>query len=68
MNGLLAAESATSVTLRRAEAKEDVILRSNIETIASNGKSLMPEGFEKDLSMAAVADLLAFIKSLPGQP
>ncbi|HLQ43103.1 MAG TPA: hypothetical protein VK137_00120, partial [Planctomycetaceae bacterium] len=66
LNGLLAAESANSVTLRRAEAKEDVVLRSNIETIVSNGKSLMPEGFEKDLSAAAIADLLAFVKSLTG--
>ena len=64
LNGLLAAESTTSVTLRRAEAKEDVVLRSNIEEIASNGKSLMPEGFEKDLSPAAIADLLAYLKSL----
>ena len=64
LNGLLAAESAASVTLRRAEAKEDVVLRSNIESIASNGKSLMPEGFEKELSAAVMADLLAFLKSL----
>ncbi|MBC7821728.1 MAG: c-type cytochrome, partial [Planctomycetaceae bacterium] len=64
LNGLLVGDTATSVTLRRAEAKEDVVLRSNIETIVSNGKSLMPEGFEKDASPAAVADLLAYLKSL----
>jgi putative heme-binding domain-containing protein len=64
LNGLLAAESANSVTLRRAEAKEDVVLRSNIESIASNGKSLMPEGFEKEIPATAMADLLAFMKSL----
>ncbi len=67
LNGLLAAESANSVTLRRVEAKEDVVLRSNIETIASNGKSLMPEGFEKEIPATAMADLLAFLKSLSGQ-
>ena len=64
LNGLLVADSATSVTLRRAEAKEDVVLRSNIETIATSGKSLMPEGFEKDVTPAAIADLLAYLKSL----
>jgi putative heme-binding domain-containing protein len=64
LNGLLVADTATSITLRRAEAKEDVVLRSNIETITTNGKSLMPEGFEKDASPAAVADLIAFLKSL----
>ncbi|TXT35715.1 MAG: Uncharacterized protein FD138_1244 [Planctomycetota bacterium] len=64
LNGLLVADTATSVTLRRAEAKEDVVLRSNIETIATSGKSLMPEGFEKDVTPAAIADLLAYLKSL----
>lgn len=64
LNGLLVGDTATSVTLRRAEAKEDVVLRSNIEMIVSNGKSLMPEGFEKDVSPAALADLLAYLKSL----
>ena len=64
LNGLLVADTAASVTLRRAEAKEDVVLRSNIETIVTGGKSLMPEGFEKDVSPAAVADLLAYLKSL----
>lgn len=64
LNGLLVADTAASVTLRRAEAKEDVVLRSNIETIATSGKSLMPEGFEKDIPPAAVADLLAYLKSL----
>jgi len=64
LNGLLVADTATSVTLRRAEAKEDVVLRSNIETIVTSGKSLMPEGFEKDIPPAAVADLLAYLKSL----
>ena len=64
LNGLLVGDTATSVTLRRAEAKEDVVLRSNIETIVSNGKSLMPEGFEKDVTPAALADLLAYLKSL----
>lgn len=64
LNGLLVADTATSVTLRRAEAKEDVILRSNIETIVTSGKSLMPEGFEKDVPAAGMADLLAYLKSL----
>lgn len=64
LNGLLAADTATSVTLRRAEAKEDVVLRSNIDAIVTTGKSLMPEGFEKDVTAENMADLLAFLKSL----
>jgi len=63
--GIIAAENAASVTLKRAEAKEDVIQRENLDVLASSGQSLMPEGLEKDLSPQQVADVLAFIKSLP---
>jgi putative membrane-bound dehydrogenase-like protein len=66
--GIIVAESAAGVTLRRADAKEDHILRSEIEELASTGKSLMPEGLEKDIPPAAMADLIAFIKSLQPAP
>ena len=62
--GLIAAETAASVTLRRAEAKEDVVLRNQLDELVSNGVSLMPEGMEKDLTPQQVADVIAFIKSL----
>lgn len=63
-SGIIAAESAVSVTLRRAEGKEEQILRSQIEELSSTGKSLMPDGFEKDISPAQMADLIAFVKSI----
>ena len=62
--GIIAAESAAGLTLRRADAKEDRILRTQIEQLASTGKSLMPEGLEKDIPPPEMADLIAFIKSL----
>ncbi len=62
--GIIAAETAASVTLRRAEAKEDVVLRNQLEALVSNGVSLMPEGMEKDLNPQQVADVIAYIKSL----
>ena len=63
-NGMIAAETANSITLRRAEAKEDVILRTNIEEMVSSGISLMPEGLEKELSAQDLADVIAFVKSI----
>jgi putative heme-binding domain-containing protein len=66
--GVIVAESAAGVTLRRADAKEDRILRTEIEELASTGKSLMPEGLEKDVSPSEMADLIAFIKSLQPPP
>lgn len=62
--GIIAAENAVSLTLRRAEAKEDVVLREQIDELLSNGVSLMPEGLEKDLSPQQIADVIAYIKSL----
>jgi len=67
-SGIIAAESAAGVTLRRAEGKEDHILRSQIDELVSTGKSLMPEGLEKDIPPDQMADLIAFIKSLPPTP
>jgi putative membrane-bound dehydrogenase-like protein len=61
LNGLIANESATAVTLRRQDGKEDVLLRSQIDTMTASGQSLMPEGLEKDLKPQDLADLIAFL-------
>ena len=63
-NGIIAGEDANSITLRRAEAKQDVILRSNIDELISTGVSLMPEGLEKDLARQDLADVITFVKSI----
>ncbi len=62
--GIIASETANSITLRRSEAKEDVILRSTVEELTSTGVSLMPEGLEKELSPQDIADVIAFVKSI----
>jgi putative heme-binding domain-containing protein len=64
LNGIIVSESAASVTLRRAEGKEDVVPRGDIDELISSGRTLMPEGLEKDISRQDIADLIAFIKSL----
>jgi putative heme-binding domain-containing protein len=61
LTGLLASESATSITLRSQEGKEQVLLRSELEELQSTGKSLMPEGLEKELSKQDLADLIAYL-------
>ena len=60
--GLLASESGAYITLRRAEAKEDIIAREVIEAMTSTGVSLMPVGVEKDLTPQNIADVIAFIR------
>jgi len=62
LTGIIASETATSITLRRAEGKQDVVLRSNIDELISNGVSLMPVGLEKELNPQEIADVISFIK------
>jgi putative membrane-bound dehydrogenase-like protein len=63
LTGLIAAETAASITLRRAEGQTDVVLRQDIDEIQSTGISLMPEGLEKSISIHEMADLLGFLKN-----
>ena len=61
ISGLLASESKTSVELIDAEGKRHAILREDIDQMAASKKSLMPEGFEKQVPPAGLNDLLAFL-------
>src|SRR5262249_44049282 len=62
LTGLIAAETATSVTLRRAEGIEEVLLPTQVEQIQTTTKSLMPDGLEQQLKPQDVADLIAYLK------
>ena len=64
ITGIIVAENETSLTLRRSEGKEDVVLRSNIEEMVSSGLSLMPVGLEKEITPEQMADLIAFVKTI----
>jgi putative heme-binding domain-containing protein len=61
MTGIVAAETATSVTLRRAENATDTVPRDEIDELRASGLSIMPEGLEKEISPQAMADLLAYL-------
>ncbi len=61
LSGLLGAQSKTAIQLIDAEGKTHEILRENIEVLKASPKSMMPEGFEKQLSPEALGDLLSFL-------
>ena len=61
--GILASETASSLTLRAAEAKETTLLRNELDELQSSTKSLMPEGLEKEVSPADAAALIAYIRN-----
>ena len=61
--GMLADETTATITLRGPENKEKQILRNEIETLTATGKSIMPEGMEKDLTPANLADVIAYLQA-----
>jgi putative membrane-bound dehydrogenase-like protein len=70
-NGVLAAETSTSVTLKQQEGKSETLRRDEIEELHNDGVSYMPEGLEKDIPLQDMADLISYIKNwryLEGAP
>jgi putative membrane-bound dehydrogenase-like protein len=61
LSGLLASESKTAIELIDAEAKKHAILRDDIDELQATNKSLMPDGFEKQLKADDVVNLLEFL-------
>jgi putative heme-binding domain-containing protein len=65
LTGMLIEESGASITLQGQEGKLQSIPRSQIEAFESTGKSLMPEGLEKDVSKQDLADVMAYVANVP---
>jgi putative heme-binding domain-containing protein len=63
--GIVTSDTPASITLREAYGKETSIPRDKIKKIASQRKSLMPEGLEAGLKPQDFADLLEFVQHFP---
>jgi putative membrane-bound dehydrogenase-like protein len=63
LTGLIATETASSITLKRAENQTETVLRQDIDQIQSSGVSLMPEGLEQNIPLQEMADLIDFLKN-----
>ena len=59
--GMIASETATSLTLKAADNKQQTVLRADIDQIINSGKSLMPEGLEEKIDLQQMADLLSYL-------
>ncbi|VAX38681.1 hypothetical protein MNBD_PLANCTO02-1522, partial [hydrothermal vent metagenome] len=62
--GILTTESGNSITLLQNEGKKQTLLRSELDEFQSTNKSLMPEGFEKDISKQGIADIIAYLNGI----
>jgi putative heme-binding domain-containing protein len=61
LSGMLASESRTSIELIDTEGKKQTILRDDIDELVATSKSVMPEGFEKQMAVDDLRNLLAFL-------
>src|SRR5205823_10976211 len=64
VTGMISAETANSLTVRRPDGTSETLLRIDIEELRSTGLSFMPEGLEKQIDVPAMADLLAYLHSI----
>jgi putative membrane-bound dehydrogenase-like protein len=64
ITGVITAETANSLTIRRADGTTEAVLRIHIDELRSTGLSFMPEGLEKQIDVPAMADLLAYLNSI----
>ena len=65
LDGIIAEESAASLTLKRAEGVTETVLRRDIAQLSGSGLSLMPEGLESAITVEQMADLIAFLLPPP---
>ncbi len=65
-SGVLASETATSITLRAEEKKDTVILRKDIDEMIASTLSMMPQDLEKEVAVQEMADLLGFLRQTLG--
>jgi uncharacterized protein len=61
LTGLLASETRTSLELFDAEGKKHVVLREDVDELVASPKSLMPEGFEKEIPPQDLVNLLEYL-------
>ena len=66
--GMITGESANSITLMDLTGQARQLLRTDIATLSSLGRSLMPEGLELVLSDQDLADLVAHINATGTPP
>ena len=59
--GMLASETRTTLELVDTQGKRSTLQREDVDELAATNKSLMPEGFEKQVSTEDIVNLLEFL-------
>jgi putative heme-binding domain-containing protein len=62
--GIIATETAESITFKFADGNTRAVLRSEIADLRSTQTSLMPDGLEATLTPQSLADLIRYLKTV----
>jgi hypothetical protein len=60
-SGSIAAETRSAIEIVDSEGNRHVVQREDIDEVGASQKSIMPDGFEQQMSRAELADLLEFL-------
>ena len=63
LDGVLGAQTPTTIALRHEQGKEDIIQRKDIKQMYVTNLSAMPPDLEKQVDIQQMADLLEFLKT-----
>ena len=63
-DGVLGAQTPTTIALRHEDGKEDIIQRKDIRQMYVTNVSAMPGDLEKQIDIQQMADLLEFLKTV----
>ena len=61
--GILVGETATNITLHDQANQKHNLLRSDIKSLTSTGRSLMPDGLEAALNQQELADIISYVRA-----
>jgi putative heme-binding domain-containing protein len=64
LDGVLGAQTPTTIALRHEDGKEDVVQRKDIKDMYVTNVSAMPGDLEKQIDIQQMADLLEFLKTV----
>ncbi len=63
IEGVMGAQTPTTVTIRHEDGKQDLIRREEIREMRVTNLSAMPEDLDKQVTVEQMADLLRYLKS-----
>ncbi len=61
LEGIIAAQTPTTITLRHEDGEEDIVRREDIDRMYASTLSAMPEGLDQEITLQEMADLLAYL-------